>query len=308
MLVLPACFPTAPLGEPDLAGPAQAQRDQEDARGAPQGASGPASAALATLVVRSPGAKTGYGREQFGAPWADVDRNGCDTRDDILRRDLGDVSLEPGARECVLLAGVLDDPYTGRKIQFERGGPSEVDVDHVVALGNAWASGAAQWALERWVALANDPLNLLAVEAAANRSKQDSDTAHWLPPSSAYHCAYVARQIAVKAKYGLAVAPAEREAMATVLRACPEEPLPVGDTRIVAQREAPRAKQVDGGPRHPKSAPASEPRPTVKRAAADPNYGSCKQAKANHSGPYVRGRDPEYAYYQDRDGDGIVCE
>ncbi len=308
-LGLGACLPATPLDEPEVAGPAQEEHEQEEhEQGEVRAVAGRAAAVLATLVVRAPGAKTGYGREAFGTPWADVDHNGCDTRDDILRRDLGDVRLEPGARACVVLAGVLADPYTGREIRFERGGGSEVDVDHVVALGNAWASGAARWPLERRVALANDPLNLLAVEASANRRKQDRDTAHWLPPNPAYHCAYVARQVAVKAKYRLAVTADEREAMATVLRACPEEPLPDGETRIVARREASRSKPVDDGPRRTRSAPAAEARATVKRGGVDPDYGSCKQAKASGAGPYVRGRDPEYAYYRDGDGDGVVCE
>ena len=156
-------------------------------------------------------------------------------------------------------------------------------------------TGAADWPFKQRLALANDPLNLLAVEASANRAKSDGDAATWLPPNHAYRCAYVARQIAVKAKYGLWVTPPEREAMARVLRACPDEPAPVGDAPILAPINPP--------------AP-TEPVQQAKAAtrATDPDYGTCKQAKANRAGPYVRGKDPEYAYYQDRDGDGVVCE
>lgn len=287
------------------------------------GAAPRAAALLATLAVQPRAAKLGYARDQYGPAWADTDRNGCDTRNDILRRDLAGASFKPGTRDCVLLSGTLADPYTRAQIRFERGGASEVDVDHVVALGNAWVTGAAQWPFKQRVALANDPLNLLAVEAAANRAKGDGDAATWLPPNHAFRCAYVARQIAVKAKYGLWVTPPEREAMARVLRACPDEPAPVGEAPILAplnlrEPEA-RPEPVAASPRSPGPAPeaASRPRPsptpeaaspTPQTRAPDPNYGTCKQAKAHRAGPYVRGRDPEYAYYQDRDGDGVVCE
>src|SRR5690606_10585298 len=149
-------------------------------------------ALLATIAVRERGPKLGYARDQYGPAWADTDRNGCDTRNDILHRDLRDGSIKPGTHECVVLSGILADPYTSAKIRFERGGASEVDVDHVVALGNAWVTGAAEWPFKQRVALANDPLNLLAVEASANRAKSDADAATWLPPNRDYRCAYVA--------------------------------------------------------------------------------------------------------------------
>ncbi len=274
--------------------------------------SGPALTLLATIVVREHGAKLGYARDQFGPAWADTDRNGCDTRNDILRRDLTGASPKPNTRDCVVLTGTLADPYTRTQIRFERGGASEVDIDHVVALGNAWVSGAAEWPFKQRLALANDPLNLLAVEAAANRAKSDGDAATWLPANHAYRCAYVARQIAVKAKYGLWVTPPEREAMARVLRDCPDEPAPIGDAPILAPinppEPRPSATLVDT---HAQARP-SETRvdagaPAQPQTTA-PNYGTCKAAKANGAGPYVRGKDPEYAYYQDRDGDGVVCE
>jgi hypothetical protein len=314
LLALAACSPSA---SPARGQPADTARDQAPSAavaghadggstrgpGAPRGAEAPrepgasrlALALLATLPVRERGPKLGYARDQYGPAWADTDRNGCDTRNDILHRDLGGPDIKPGTHDCVVLTGTLADPYTSTQIRFERGGASEVDVDHVVALGNAWVTGAADWPFKQRLALANDPLNLLAVEASANRAKSDGDAATWLPPNHAYRCAYVARQIAVKAKYGLWVTPPEREAMARVLRACPDEPAPVGDAPILAPINPP--------------AP-TEPVQQAKAAtrATDPDYGTCKQAKANHAGPYVRGKDPEYAYYQDRDGDGVVCE
>ena len=90
--------------------------------------------------------KTGYDREQFGPAWSDVDRNGCDTRNDILKRDLAGETFKPGTHDCVVLTGTLDDPYTGKTIAFSRGqGTSEaVQIDHVVALSDAWQKGAQQ--------------------------------------------------------------------------------------------------------------------------------------------------------------------
>jgi hypothetical protein len=144
----------------------------------------------------------GYSRDQFGSAWEDVDQNGCDTRDDILRRDLRRVVSRAGTNGCVVVSGVLADPYTATSITYVRG-RSRVDIDHVVSLGDAWRTGAARWAASKRLALGNDPLNLLAVSASANRQKGDDDAAAWLPANKAYRCVYVARQLAVKLKYAL---------------------------------------------------------------------------------------------------------
>ena len=129
--------------------------------------------ALAALDVKGRAPMTGYSRDQFGSGWVDVNRNGCDTRDDILRRDLTRRRVRPFTQGCVITAGTLHDPYTRAAIRYVRGGGSEVDIDHVVALGDAWQKGAQRWAYGKRVALANDPLNLLAVSASANRQKGD---------------------------------------------------------------------------------------------------------------------------------------
>ena len=187
-----------------------------------------ALAALATLPVKGRAPKTGYDRDLFGPAWSDVDRNGCDTRNDILRRDLVDLALKPGTQGCVAAAGTLRDPYSAESIPFLRGpGTSTVvQIDHVVALSDAWQKGAQQWSPERRLAFANDPLNLLAVKGSLNQQKGDGDAATWLPPNKPYRCAYVARIVAVKQAYGLGVAPAERDAIAGILATCPGEPLP----------------------------------------------------------------------------------
>ncbi|MEZ0491145.1 HNH endonuclease family protein [Kineococcus sp. TBRC 1896] len=195
--------------------------------GAPgPGAAGPgqtALAQLATLVVAGPDPRAGYARERFGDGWVDTDRNGCGTRDDVLARDLRDVTRRTGS--CVVLSGELVDPYGGERIEFIRGrGTSEeVQIDHVVALSNAWRTGAQEWDAARRTRFANDPLELLAVDGPLNAAKGDGDAATWLPPQTGFHCRYVARQVAVKAVYGLRVTPAEQEAMARVLSTCPGE-------------------------------------------------------------------------------------
>ena len=129
---------------------------------------------------------------------------------------------------CVVDTGVLVDPYTGKTINFKYGvGTSlAVQIDHVVALSDAWQKGAQKLDSTARYNLYNDPLNLIAVDGPTNSSKSDSDAASWLPPNKAYRCAYVARQIAVKFKYKLWVTIAEKEAMKRVLSACPKQKLP----------------------------------------------------------------------------------
>jgi len=182
-----------------------------------------AAEALDTVQVRGKAPRTGYSREIFGPAWFDVDRNRCNTRDDILARDLQERQM---GGSCRVLAGILfPDPYTGENIRFVRG-KSLVDIDHVVALAQAWESGAWQWRFPQRVRFANDPLNLLAVSARANRQKGDREAAAWLPSNRSFRCDYIARQIAVKVKYRLSVTSAEKAAMARVLRTCPNQQLP----------------------------------------------------------------------------------
>lgn len=189
--------------------------------------------ALATLnsdkiPVKGRAPKTGYDRAQFGAAWYDVDRNGCDTRNDILKIDLAGETLKPGTHDCVVLTGTLDpDPYTGKVIEFKRGvGTSDdVQIDHMVPLSDAWQKGAQSISFEERRALANDPINLQATDGPTNAAKGDKDAATWLPPQRGYWCTYVAHQITVKAKYHLWVTQAEHDKMAEILATCPDEPL-----------------------------------------------------------------------------------
>jgi Protein of unknown function (DUF1524) len=181
-----------------------------------------ARSVLETLAVKGRAPLTGYAREAFGTPWKDVDRNGCDTRNDVLRRDLVQKRILP---DCTVARGVLRDPYT-RQVIIHVAGRSTIDIDHVVSLSDAWQKGAFRWTGTARTAFANDLLNLLAVDYSANRQKGDGDAATWLPANTAYRCPFVARQVAVKAKYGLWVTPAEKAAIARVLGACPGQPLP----------------------------------------------------------------------------------
>jgi hypothetical protein len=260
-------------------------------------AAGTALAAVARLTVKGRAPKTGYTRAQFGQAWYDVDGNGCDTRNDILLRDLKKRQMK---NACKVMAGTLaPDPYSGKSIRFVYGGASEVDIDHVVALSDAWQKGAAAWAPVKRLALANDPLNLLAVDSSTNRSKGDGDAATWLPPNKSFRCTYVARQVAVKGKYGVWVTAAERDAMNRVLTACPSMVLPAsGSAPIVAA--LPRTA--------PTPAPAPvQPAPVQQPPAGSVYYANCTAARAAGVTPIHRGQ-PGYASKLDRNNDGIACE
>ena len=175
------------------------------------------TATLESITVKGRAAKTGYERSKFGSGWQNV--GGCSTRELILRRDLTDVSL---VEECKVQQGVLNDPYTGKAIEFVRGPTTsdDVQIDHVVALSNAWQTGAQQLSFERRVKFANDPLNLLAVSGSANEQKSDGDAATWLPSNKSFRCQYVNRQVKVKIKYELWVTPSEKLAINRVLGGC----------------------------------------------------------------------------------------
>lgn len=204
--------------------------------GGPDPAAGAAAALASRLVVKGRAPMTGYDRDAFGPSWSDDvgrvvpvsgGRNGCDQRNDVLRRDLTALVLKPRTNGCVAASGTLVDPYTGIRIAFVRGPRSaDVRVDHVVALADAWQTGAQQWDPLRRRDFAGDPLNLLAVKGSANQSKGAGDAATWLPPRKAFRCDYAARIVAVKAKYGVWVTAAEKSALLRVLASCPGQNLP----------------------------------------------------------------------------------
>lgn len=179
-------------------------------------------ATLNTIPVKGRAPKTGYSASgSFWGMWQSQD--GCRTRNRILARDLTDVTYRSPA-SCVVNTGVLRDPYTGATIDFQYGtapGQSDaVQIDHVVARANAWVTGAFQWTPAQRSAFANDPLELLAVGGTVNQQKGSGDAATWLPPNKSFRCRYVTIQVAVKAKYGLWMTQAERDAIAGILAKC----------------------------------------------------------------------------------------
>lgn len=179
---------------------------------------------LEELEIKGRAPKTGYERSQFGNGWANWRE--CDVRNKILARDLKDVTYQED--NCTVESGLINDPYTGETIHFTRGAgtSSDVQIDHVVALSDAWQKGAQQLEREQRIAFSNDDLNLLAVDGPANMQKGAGDAATWLPKNKAFRCQYVARQIAVKAKYTLWVTDAEKQAMGNILDTCPDQRVP----------------------------------------------------------------------------------
>ena len=184
----------------------------------------PAGQVLGTLEIKGRAPKTGYTRDMFGSGWQRIDD--CDMRNYILARDMTDLSFVTPS--CKVASGILHDPYSDKTIVFSRGldTSDDVQIDHVVALSDAWQKGAQQLTSLQRETLANDPLELLAVDGSLNQQKADGDAATWLPPNKDFRCSYVARQIAVKKKYSLWVTRSEYDAMAIILAACPEQTLP----------------------------------------------------------------------------------
>lgn len=251
---------------------------------APGAETGAAAAKLESLPIKGRAPKTGYDRDLFGSAWSDDvtvadGHNGCDTRNDILRRDLVNVTLKPGTNGCVVLTGVLNDPYTGTSIEFERGRTTsrQVQIDHVVALSDAWQKGAQQWDEAKRRNFANDPTNLQATDGQINEQKGDGDAATWLPPNKSYRCTYVSRIVDVKAAYGVWVTQAEHDAIARILDNCAA---PVADVAVPL-------------------APAAPP--------DDMYYPTCAAARAASAAPLHVG-EPGYRPGLDRDNDGVACE
>ena len=306
---------TTPEPEPEPSQTAEEQQSTADMIGqAPEGAQDNALTVLDTLAVKGRAPKTGYSRDQFGAAWADVDHNGCDTRNDILNRDLTDKTYKANTHDCVVASGVLQDPYTGTRIDFVRGQDTSaaVQIDHVVALSDAWQKGAQQLTEDERRNLANDPYNLLAVDGPSNQRKSDGDAATWLPANTGFRCEYVARQIGVKQKYRLWVTQAEHDAMANVLATCPTQTIPAdGGVITPVQAEQQPAQTVEPQPTQevPTPQPAPTQEPALQPAQQDTNvyYKNCTAVRAAGKVPLHQG-EPGYSSKLDRDGDGIAFE
>lgn len=247
-----------------------------------------AQSRLNALPVKDWAPKNGYDREQFGVAWSDdvsveLGHNRCDTRNDILRRDMKDAKLDTDG--CKVLSGTLADPYTGKNITFKQGRESSaaVQIDHIVALSNAWLTGAQDISPEQRRNLANDPRNLLAVDGPTNQGKGDSDAGEWLPPRKDYQCTYVAKQIEVKTIYKLWVTRAEHDSMAKVLSGC--------------GTGAPAAT----------SGAAVTSAPAATTTASNVYFKNCEEARAAGAAPLRRGQ-PGYRPQLDNNGDGVACE
>jgi hypothetical protein len=288
-----------------------------------------AIALLATLPVKGKAPMTGYARTaMFGAAWIDEDRNGCDTRNDILSRDLTSVQKEGS---CRVVRGELTSPYTGQSVHFVRGQltSTAVQIDHVVSLGNAWQTGAQSLSQAQRVALANDPINLFAVDGRSNEQKSDGDTATWLPSAKAFRCTYVSHQVSVKATYGLWVTQAEHDAMLRVLSDCtdaravssPFAPAPPPVVAPVPVKAAPAPAPVAAAPAPVAAAPApAAPAPApAAPSGCSPNYsGQCVPIVSDVDCAGGGGNGPAYltgtvtvvgtdVYQLDRNHDGIGC-
>ncbi len=287
---------------------------------------------LATLPIKGRAPKTGYDRALFGQAWMDVDRNGCDTRNDMLKRDLTGIAYTNSV-PCKVQSGTLADPYTGTSIVFVRGSAtsSAVQIDHVVALSDAWQKGAQQLTTEQRTAFANDPLNLQSTDGPTNMKKGDGDAATWLPPNKGFRCEYVARQISVKATYSLWVTQAEHDAMARILADCAGQLAPTNEQAPAAAAVAPApepAPVVAAAPVAPAPAPAAvapAPRPIAPApvvpapvapapvapvpapAAPAAYFATCAAAKAAGAAPIYAGQ-AGYRAALDRDSDGVACE
>lgn len=183
--------------------------------------------AAQNLVERGRSASTNYSRDAFGSAWKDVDRNGCDTRNDILGRDFTTAIFKAGTNGCKVIGGTWTDPYSNESYTFTEQ-PSGAQIDHVVALSNAWQMGADLWTDEKRTEFANDPINLLVTVASLNAQKSDSNAASWLPPYKPGRCDFIARQVAVKTKWELFVTTSEKTTMVGILSKpeCSETALP----------------------------------------------------------------------------------
>lgn len=326
-LLLTGCGPTAPETpvEPlvtesasasmsasatptDTENPTQAPAETKTATAQPEPSqaaqAGTAVAMLETLPV-SDDQMSGYKRDLFDH-WTDPDGTGCDAREDTLAVHMVDVVAPDG---CKVQSGVLKDSYTGQTVQYIAGDGGGIDIDHVIALSAGWKTGMGNASETVREQFANDPLNLLPVDAGVNRAKGDKDASEWVPSTHDLgiveaDCPYVARQIAVKEKYSLWVTSAEKAAMANVLSDCPNEPAPTDDTFPDKPAAGEKPATVPSEP-----AETAAPKADAKAdGSTDPDMGSCAKAKAAGYGPYVKGTDVEYDYYRDGDGDGTVCE
>lgn len=265
-----------------------AEKPAEQTTSAPASRSN-ARAMFKRLRVQEPSTNK-YSRDAF-KHWVDEDSNGCDTRREVLRRE--NLNVGAGGR-CGAERGEWVSAYDG----MASADPQAFEIDHLIPLAEAWRSGADQWPDAKREAFANDlhPFSLIAVSSSSNRSKSDRDPSQWMPPDPNFHCQYVARWIAVKFRWRLAVDRSERRALADTLDSCDAESLQL---TLRVKKPKPDAE--------PAPAPVGKPN-TRQRKQKLRLFGTCAEAKRHGFGPYRAGVDPEYHHYRDADSDGLVCE
>lgn len=216
----PTASPYSVPASPGLPSPTEVSQVPESATAVktqePSTEEAQALLAAQALVERGRSATTNYSRDAYGSAWKDVDRNGCDTRNDVLGRDFTTAIYKAGTNDCKVIGGTWTDPYSNESYTFTEQ-PSEAQIDHVVALSNAWQMGADLWTDQMRTEFANDPLNLIVTVASLNRQKSDSNAASWLPPYKPGRCDFIARQVAVKTKWRLFVTSSEKSAMLAIL-------------------------------------------------------------------------------------------
>ncbi|MGW4567871.1 HNH endonuclease family protein [Streptomyces sp. NPDC004561] len=171
------------------------------------------------VATKGRGPKTGYARDRFGYAWMDsapggipFSHNGCDSRNDLLKRDGEKVRFRAGSG-CIVASMTLHDPYTGKSILWTKSHATMVQIDHVMPLSYDWQMGASHWPEGKREDIANDPLNLIPVDGPTNGAKSDSGPATWLPPSKQIRCSYVVRFAQVSLKYDLPVTAADKQMM-----------------------------------------------------------------------------------------------
>ena len=240
---------------------------------------------LAELPVdNAPARHTGYQRDYFMA-WIDADSDGCNTRAEVLVMQSQSATSSRG--RCTITTGAWYSPFDNQSFTLA----SDVDIDHLVPLKEAWISGAHDWDSSTRIQFGNDlgyAASLIAVSSTSNSSKSDSDPSEWLPPHRDYHCDYVASWVGVKWRWNLTVDDVEKMTLSSVLNGCTDISIQIPERAIVVIVGAPPAPVSDG--------------------VLDTDYGTCAIARANGAGPYISGVDPEYEWYTDRDKDGMVCE
>ena len=238
----------------------------------------------------------GYNRSLFTL-WDDVDHDGCNTRKEVLLAEANNRPSESGS--CTLFGGRWKSVYDNITFTNAR----SLDIDHMVPLSEAWQSGAYRWDSDTRERYANDlgySRSLIAVSAASNRAKGDKDPYLWMPPNHAYWCQYVGDWIAIKYRWGLTIDVAEKRDLLAKVNSCGARTHTIKPALAVRHFSATSSSGGSGSGGAGTSGGS--------HSKTDKRFYTCKDAKAAGYGPYYRGRDIEYSWYSDRDGDGIACE